>query len=208
MISLDKYVIFESITVIMISLGIIYGQLVPILHKDFLSAHLGCQRFNFLMRKSKLLQSFANDLKYTLGDHRVAGIIEEVASIIENVHVLTKVLLLTIDVKTASVQILAEETHEEDQLEDLQPDVLLVRAFRKDSKQVAAIKEPPFKEQLQKAQQMVYAILLRGSQWLPLETGTSLWRTNIDSPGKRKGLILWRFLHGLFPEELLIVMSY
>jgi hypothetical protein len=114
MISLDKYVIFESITVIMISLGIIYGQLVPILHKDFLSAHLGCQRFNFLMRKSKLLQSFANDLKYTLGDHRVAGIIEEVASIIENVHVLTKVLLLTIDVKTASVQILAEETHEED----------------------------------------------------------------------------------------------
>lgn len=66
------------------------------------------------MRKSKLLQGFADYLKYALGDYRVAGIIEEVASIIENVHVLSKVLLLTIDVKTASVQILAEETHEED----------------------------------------------------------------------------------------------
>lgn len=66
------------------------------------------------MRESKLLQGFTDDLKYALGDHRVASIIEEVACIIENVHVLTKVLLLTIDVKTASVQILAEETHEED----------------------------------------------------------------------------------------------
>jgi hypothetical protein len=66
------------------------------------------------MRESKLLQSFTDDLKYALGDHRVASIIEEVASIIENVHVLTKVLLLTIDVKAASVQILTEETHEED----------------------------------------------------------------------------------------------
>jgi hypothetical protein len=40
MISLDKNVIFESIALIMVGLGIIDGQLVPILHKDFLSAHL------------------------------------------------------------------------------------------------------------------------------------------------------------------------
>ena len=66
------------------------------------------------MRECKLLQGFTDDLKYALGDHRVTSIIEEVAGIIENVHVLTKVLLLTIDVKAAGVQILAEEAHEED----------------------------------------------------------------------------------------------
>ena len=82
-------------------------------HEDLLGTHLSHQRFDLIWAQSKLFEGLPNDLEYALCYNRVTRIIEQVASIIEDVHIFSQVFSLTIYVESAGISVLAEEADQE-----------------------------------------------------------------------------------------------